>query len=234
MGRGPEGARAAPQDPTKAAAGRTPPGSRPRVGSGSTASRPVRRRAASRSGHPARSAGGQDRSRCRGSLMAEILRRRTPLRVEEAREGTRTQPSTVYIAPPDEHLLVGADGRLCLSHSDPVHFVRPSADLLFESGAESPRPRRRGPRAGAVRRAEVRRDPGRTGMGGGRPGRGCPFPRAASRRAPGAQLRPKRATAAWAPWAGRAPAHRQCCAGSPRRHPRSSPIARRRRATGGC
>jgi len=70
--------------------------------------------------------------------MAEILRRRTPLRVEGAREGTRTQPSPVVIAPPDEHLLVGADGRLCLSHSDPVHFVRPSADLLFESGAESP------------------------------------------------------------------------------------------------
>jgi chemotaxis response regulator CheB len=72
-----------------------------------------------------------------GSLMAEILRRRTPLRVEEAREGTRTQPSTVSIAPPDEHLLVGANGRLCLSYSDPVHFVRPSADLFFESGAES-------------------------------------------------------------------------------------------------
>ncbi len=28
-------------------------------------------------------------------------------------------------------------GRLRLSHADPVHFVRPSADLLFESGAES-------------------------------------------------------------------------------------------------
>src|SRR5271157_1075026 len=42
------------------------------------------------------------------------------------------------------------------------------------------------------------------------------------------------ATAAWAPSAGRAPAHRRCCAGSPRRRPRSSPIARRRRATAGC
>jgi two-component system chemotaxis response regulator CheB len=70
-----------------------------------------------------------------GSLMAEILARRTPLHVEEATGGTRVEAGNVYIAPPDEHLLVAEDGRLSLSHADPVHFVRPSADLLFESGA---------------------------------------------------------------------------------------------------
>jgi two-component system, chemotaxis family, protein-glutamate methylesterase/glutaminase len=69
------------------------------------------------------------------SLMAEILGRRTPLRVQEAEDGTKTVPSTVYIAPPDEHVLVVSDGSLSLSHSELVHFVRPSADLLFESGA---------------------------------------------------------------------------------------------------
>ncbi len=69
------------------------------------------------------------------SLMAEILERRTPLRVEEADEGMKLLPSTVYIAPPNEHLLVVSDGSLTLSHSELVHFVRPSADLLFESGA---------------------------------------------------------------------------------------------------
>jgi two-component system chemotaxis response regulator CheB len=70
-----------------------------------------------------------------GSLMAEILGRRTPLHVEEATGGAKVEAGNVYIAPPDEHLLVAADGRLSLSHADPVHFVRPSADLLFESGA---------------------------------------------------------------------------------------------------
>lgn len=69
------------------------------------------------------------------SLMAEILHRRTSLDVEEATEGAKLEPSTVYIAPPDEHLLVTPDGCLNLSHADLVHFVRPSADLLFESGA---------------------------------------------------------------------------------------------------
>ncbi len=71
------------------------------------------------------------------SLMSEILRRRTSLSVEDATAGTRVEAGTVYLAPPDEHLLVTGDGRLRLSHADPVHFVRPSADLLFESAAES-------------------------------------------------------------------------------------------------
>jgi two-component system, chemotaxis family, protein-glutamate methylesterase/glutaminase len=69
------------------------------------------------------------------SRMADILRRRTPLRVEDATDGATAEPATVYIAPPDEHLLVNPGGRLSLSHSDLVHFVRPSADVLFESGA---------------------------------------------------------------------------------------------------
>jgi two-component system chemotaxis response regulator CheB len=69
------------------------------------------------------------------SLMAEILNRRTSLLVEEATDGVGVQAARVYIAPPDEHLLISAEGRLSLSHADPVHFVRPSADLLFESAA---------------------------------------------------------------------------------------------------
>jgi two-component system, chemotaxis family, protein-glutamate methylesterase/glutaminase len=71
------------------------------------------------------------------SLMAEILRRRTALEVVQAAEGDRIRPGTVHIAPPDRHLLVNRDGSLSLSHSELVHFVRPSADLLFESVAAS-------------------------------------------------------------------------------------------------
>ena len=69
------------------------------------------------------------------SMMADILGRRTSLRVEEAADGVATHPATVYVAPPGDHLLVNPGGRLSLSHSDPVHFVRPAADLLFQSGA---------------------------------------------------------------------------------------------------
>ena len=69
------------------------------------------------------------------SLMADILRRRTAIQVVEAAEGDRLQPATAYFAPPDVHLLVTSAGCLSLSHSELVHFVRPSADLLFESSA---------------------------------------------------------------------------------------------------
>jgi two-component system chemotaxis response regulator CheB len=71
------------------------------------------------------------------SLMAEILDRRTALQVREAQEGDDLRAGTVYIAPPDHHLLVNGDGTLSLSQSKLVHFVRPSADLLFESMAAS-------------------------------------------------------------------------------------------------
>jgi two-component system chemotaxis response regulator CheB len=75
------------------------------------------------------------------SLMAEILTRRTGLRVSEAREGERLQPGQAYIAPPDRHLLVNPDGSLTLTRTELVHFVRPSADLLFESVAAAYRER---------------------------------------------------------------------------------------------
>ena len=71
------------------------------------------------------------------SLMADILSRRTPLTVKQAEEGDCLKPGTVYIAPPNRHLLVNPDGSLSLSQSELVHFVRPSADLLFDSVAAS-------------------------------------------------------------------------------------------------
>jgi two-component system, chemotaxis family, protein-glutamate methylesterase/glutaminase len=75
------------------------------------------------------------------SLMAEILARRTALKVREARHGDRVCAGTVHVARPDHHLLVDSEGLLALTHTELVHFVRPSADLLFESTAASFRER---------------------------------------------------------------------------------------------
>jgi two-component system chemotaxis response regulator CheB len=69
------------------------------------------------------------------SLMSDILGRHTQLKVREAREGDRLQPGTAFVAPPNFHLLVHPDGTLHLTQTELVHFVRPSADLLFESTA---------------------------------------------------------------------------------------------------
>ena len=71
------------------------------------------------------------------SLMAELLNRQSRLSVKQAEEGDRLKPSSVYVAPPDRHLLVNADGTLSLSRTELVNFLRPSADLLFESVAAS-------------------------------------------------------------------------------------------------
>jgi two-component system, chemotaxis family, protein-glutamate methylesterase/glutaminase len=71
------------------------------------------------------------------SHLAELLARRTKLSVKQAVSGDHIEPGVVYIAPPDSHLTVYSQGAVALSQLTPVHFVRPSADPLFESLAMS-------------------------------------------------------------------------------------------------
>jgi two-component system chemotaxis response regulator CheB len=71
------------------------------------------------------------------SVMADILARKCRLPVKEAVEGEHLQAGRAYIAPPDRHLLVNPDHSISLTQTELVHFVRPSADLLFESTAAS-------------------------------------------------------------------------------------------------
>src|SRR5206468_1031284 len=52
------------------------------------------------------------------SLMADILSRRTKLKVKQAAEGDRLAPGIVYVAPPNRHLLVNSDGSLSLSQTE--------------------------------------------------------------------------------------------------------------------
>lgn len=71
------------------------------------------------------------------SLMAQILQKHTTLHVKQAEDGEHADGGTVYIAPPDWHVLIEPGANLCLSHAEAVHFSRPSADVLFESMAKS-------------------------------------------------------------------------------------------------
>ncbi|WP_216893733.1 chemotaxis protein CheB [Nocardia alni] len=75
------------------------------------------------------------------TVLHQVLSRRSSLPVHLAQAGVRPEPGHVYVAPPNYHLLVGPDHVLALASSERVHFVRPSADLLFESlaGAYGPR-----------------------------------------------------------------------------------------------
>ena len=69
------------------------------------------------------------------SLMPQIFGRRSHLPVDSAIEGMEVQPGHVYLAPPDRHLLINRDSTISLTQTELVNFVRPSADLLFESVA---------------------------------------------------------------------------------------------------
>lgn len=69
------------------------------------------------------------------TVIAEVIGRRASLTVKVAEDEESMKPGVVYVAPPDHHLLVNAQGTLTLTHTALVHFVRPSADLLFESVA---------------------------------------------------------------------------------------------------
>ena len=68
-------------------------------------------------------------------LMPQIFGRRSNLPVDAAVEGMKVKRGHVYLAPPDRHLLINPDGTVSLTQTELVNFVRPSADLLFESVA---------------------------------------------------------------------------------------------------
>jgi two-component system chemotaxis response regulator CheB len=75
------------------------------------------------------------------SVLCDIYARTCPLHVKEAEDKEPVQAATVYFAPPDYHLLVDSGPRLALSVDEPVHYSRPSIDVLFESAADVYGPR---------------------------------------------------------------------------------------------
>ncbi|WP_224372241.1 chemotaxis protein CheB [Hyalangium versicolor] len=79
--------------------------------------------------------------RDRPSLLVDIFQGKCQLPVREAQDKEQVQPGTVSFAPPDYHLLVDEGPTLALSVDDPVHYSRPSIDVLFESAADVYGPR---------------------------------------------------------------------------------------------
>lgn len=71
------------------------------------------------------------------SLLAEILAAKCRLRVREAEDKLPIEGGTLYVAPPNYHLLVENERCLSLSSDEEVNFSRPSIDVLFESAADA-------------------------------------------------------------------------------------------------
>lgn len=72
----------------------------------------------------------------RPSRLPEIFAPRCRLSVREAEDKQPVEPATLYFAPPDYHLLIDDGPVLALSSDEPVHYSRPSIDVLFESAAD--------------------------------------------------------------------------------------------------
>lgn len=77
----------------------------------------------------------QHRSR-ESDLLCEVLAARSPLPVREVTDKDPIEPGTVYLAPPDYHVLVD-EGAFSLSADEPVRFARPSIDVSFLSAADA-------------------------------------------------------------------------------------------------
>lgn len=71
------------------------------------------------------------------SGLEELLAARTKLRCKEVEEKEPIVPGTLYLCPPDYHVLVEQDHSFSLDYSERVHFCRPSIDVTFLSAAEA-------------------------------------------------------------------------------------------------
>lgn len=71
------------------------------------------------------------------SYLADVLGSRCSLAVKEAEDKEPLAPATIYVAPPNYHLLIEKNRCFSLSMDEPVHFSRPAIDVLFETAAEA-------------------------------------------------------------------------------------------------
>lgn len=69
-------------------------------------------------------------------ILADLLRARTHFKVKEIEEKELPQAGTLYIVPPDYHLLFEEDHTFSLDVSEKVNYCRPSIDVVFQSAAD--------------------------------------------------------------------------------------------------
>jgi len=72
----------------------------------------------------------------RPSAIVDIFGRGGVPPVKEIDDKEPLAPGIVFFAPPGYHLLIESTRTAALTVDEPVHFSRPSIDVLFESAAE--------------------------------------------------------------------------------------------------
>lgn len=69
--------------------------------------------------------------------LHDVLQHLSVLPMKQAEDKEQIAGGTLYFAPPGYHLLIEAHGAFALSVDEPVHFSRPSIDVLFESANDA-------------------------------------------------------------------------------------------------
>jgi two-component system chemotaxis response regulator CheB len=71
------------------------------------------------------------------SHLTSILARQGVRRVCEPEDKQPLEPNTIYVAPPNYHMLIERSRTIALSVDEPVNYSRPSIDVLFETAADA-------------------------------------------------------------------------------------------------
>src|SRR5215211_8157064 len=70
------------------------------------------------------------------SILQNLLSTKTKLSVKEVEDKEKIYPGTIYLAPPDYHLLFEDQSAFSLDISEKIHYSRPSIDVTFDSASE--------------------------------------------------------------------------------------------------
>lgn len=76
------------------------------------------------------------RNTSHSSALEELLSMRTQLVAREIEEKDRIVGGSIFICPPDYHILIEKDHTFSLDDSEKVNFSRPSIDVVFKSASE--------------------------------------------------------------------------------------------------
>ncbi len=71
------------------------------------------------------------------NALVGLLAEKCRLTVKEAEDKEPIVPGTIYLGPPNYHLLVESGGTIALSSDEVVNHSRPAIDVLFESAADA-------------------------------------------------------------------------------------------------
>lgn len=79
----------------------------------------------------------QHRGSGKPSMLTQVLRRSTTLKVKTAEYGDRPQAGTVYIAPPDRHAIITPERTIELRGGKRIKHLLSAGDPLFTTAAQA-------------------------------------------------------------------------------------------------